>query len=84
MGMFDKFGRRATVMGQMAETVDVDFAQKVAQDPAMASTYREAVMRCVHCAHDGECKGWMAEHPQATETPDYCRNKDLLEGLSKG
>lgn len=83
MGLFDKIGRRASVMGKMAETVGVDFAEKIAQDPNMASKYREAVMRCSHCSHDGECKGWMAEHPHATETPDYCRNKDLLEGLAK-
>ncbi|MBA83666.1 DUF6455 family protein [Thalassobius sp. S69A] len=82
MGIFDKFGRRASVMGKMAETVGVDFAEQVARNPAMASTYREAVMRCVHCTHDGACKSWMAKHPQAAHAPDYCRNKDLLERLA--
>lgn len=83
MGMFDKIGRRASVMGKMAETLGVDFAEKISQDPSVATTYREAVMRCSHCSHDGECKGWMAEHSTASETPDYCRNKDLLESLAK-
>lgn len=84
MGLFDKIGRRAAVMGKMAETLGVDFAEKIAQDPSAAAKYREAVMRCSHCSHDGECKGWMADHPHATETPDYCRNKDLLENLAQG
>ena len=83
MGIFDKLDRRASVMGQMADTLGVDFPAEITRSPDVAAKYREAVMRCAHCSHDGECKGWMAEHPNATETPDYCRNKDLLEGMAK-
>ena len=83
MGLFNKIDQRAGVMGKMAETLGVDFAEKIVQDPNMTATYREAVMRCSHCKHDGECTGWMAEHPHSDTTPDYCRNKDLLEQLAQ-
>ncbi|MEZ5676101.1 hypothetical protein SAMN06265173_10139 [Thalassovita litoralis] len=83
MGLFNKIDQRAGVMGKMAETLGVDFAEKITQDPNMTATYREAVMRCSHCKHDGECTGWMAEHPHSDTTPDYCRNKDLLEQLAQ-
>ena len=82
MGLFNKIDERAGVMGKMAETLGVDFAEKIAKDPNMVATYRDAVMRCTHCKHDGECKGWMADHAHADTTPDYCRNKDLLEQLA--
>ncbi|WP_319825650.1 DUF6455 family protein [Thalassovita sp.] len=83
MSIFDKIDRHAGIMNKMADTVGVDWAAEVKKDPSLAYRYREAVMSCTHCQHDGECQGWMAEHPHATETPDYCRNKVLLEGLAE-
>ena len=62
---------------------DVDFAQAVARAPENVRDYRQAVMRCVACGHEGECTAWMDTHPQAAEAPDYCRNKDILESLAK-
>ena len=84
MKLFDKISRHAGLMGDMAETLGVDFAARIAHDPALVAQYREAVMRCAHCSHEGECEGWLAGHDHADATPDYCRNKDLLEALSKG
>lgn len=83
MGIFDKLDGRADLMGQMAETVGVDFAEAIIKDPEMARTYRQAVRRCAHCKHDGECKSWMKEHAHAEETPEYCLNKDILEHLAR-
>ncbi|MDX5403071.1 MAG: DUF6455 family protein [Rhodobacterales bacterium] len=83
MGLFDKIDHRTKVMTRMAQTLDVDFAEVIAQAPEAVREYRQAVLRCVSCGHEGECTAWMAEHPHAAETPDYCRNKDILESLAK-
>jgi hypothetical protein len=82
MGLFDKIDRSALVMGRMADTLGVDFAEAVAHNPETVREYRQAVMRCAACTHENECTGWMDAHPKASQTPDYCRNKDLLERLA--
>jgi hypothetical protein len=84
MGLLDKIDRRADVMNRMAETLDVDFAAAITQNAESVRDYRQAVMRCVACNHEGECTAWMDSHPHAEHAPDYCRNKDLLESLAKG
>jgi hypothetical protein len=83
MGLFNKIDHRAKVMTRMADTLDVDFTAAIAQSPENVRTYRQAVMRCVSCGHEGECNAWMQDHPHAAEAPDYCRNKDILESLAK-
>lgn len=83
MGLFDKIDHRTKVMTRMAQTLDVDFAEAIAHAPDTVREYRQAVLRCVSCAHEGECTAWMAEHPHAAEAPDYCRNKDIMESLAK-
>ena len=83
MGLFDKIDRRAGVMTRMADTLGVDFAASIAKAPEPVGVYRQAVMRCTTCNHEGECTAWMQSHPHAEEAPDYCRNKDILEGLAK-
>ncbi len=84
MSIFDKIDRHAGIMNKMAETVGVNWSEEIVKDPTLAYRYREAVMSCTHCKHDNECQGWMAEHSHAKETPDYCRNHALLQGLSEG
>ncbi|SEP86254.1 DUF6455 family protein [Thalassovita taeanensis] len=81
MSIFEKFARQADVMQRMADTVGVDFVEKVQADERVAYRYREAVMRCGHCGQAAACTSWMDAHPTAAETPDYCRNKDLLASL---
>ncbi|OAN72558.1 hypothetical protein A8B83_09280 [Rhodobacteraceae bacterium EhC02] len=83
MGLFDKIDHRAGVMTRMADTLGVDFAATIAQAPEVVREYRQAVMRCASCSHEGECKTWMQSHPHAAQAPDYCWNKDILEGLAK-
>ena len=84
MGLLNKIDHRANVMGRMAETLGVDFAATVAASPSAVHEYRQAVLRCTVCTHEEECLRWMEAHPHAAETPDYCRNKDILEGLARG
>jgi hypothetical protein len=81
MGLLNKIDHRADVMNRMAETLDVDFAAAIAGHPEAVREYRQAVLRCVACGHEGECTAWMAEHPHAAQAPDYCRNKDIMATL---
>lgn len=83
MGFFNKLDGRPQLMGDMANTLGIDFAEKIQKDPELVRTYRQALLQCSHCKHDGECKSWMEDHPSASETPDYCRNKELLEHLAQ-
>lgn len=84
MGLLDKIDRRAGVMTRMADTLGVDFAASIAQTPEAVREYRQAVMRCTACNHEGECTEWMDAHPHAEKAPEYCRNKDILERLAEG
>lgn len=83
MGLLEKIDRRTGVMTRMADTLGADFAAAIAQRPEAVRDYRQAVMRCTGCGHEGECTAWMQSHPRAEEAPDYCRNKDILESLAK-
>lgn len=82
MGLFDKIDHRADVMTRMADTLQVDFAAEILRDAGTVKVYRQAVLRCAACPHEDECTAWMQDHRQADAAPDYCRNKDILEGLS--
>ena len=84
MGLFDKIDRSAVVTGRMADTLGVDFADAIVQNPDSVRDYRQAVMRCTACDQEDKCIGWMETHPHAAQTPDYCRNKDILERLAQG
>ena len=42
MGLFDKIDRSAQVMGRMAETLGVDFAEAIAHHPETVREYRQA------------------------------------------
>ena len=82
MGLFDKIDKHRDLMNGMADRLGVDFGAKVAADPEMAAQYRRAVLSCTACLEVGECQGWQATHENAESTPEYCRNKDLLNGLA--
>lgn len=84
MGLLNKIDHHATVMGRMAETLGVDFAESVATSPSTVRDYRQAVLRCTACTHEEDCMRWMQENPRAAAAPDYCRNKDILERLARG
>jgi hypothetical protein len=82
MSFFNKLDKHSDLMGGMAEKVGVDWSELLVERPDLANQYRTAVLSCTHCRDVGECQGWQATHEKAEETPDYCRNKDLLEKLA--
>ncbi|WP_296761792.1 DUF6455 family protein [Sediminimonas sp.] len=82
MNLLERIGRRARVMGRMARTLDVNFADRIARDEGEVARYRGAVMRCAFCRHEAACQDWMDGQEHAAQAPKYCRNKDLLDSLS--
>lgn len=73
----------AGLMEAMAETVGSDLGDAIADHRLSASDYRTAVMRCTTCEASEECPHWAESHAGAEATPAYCRNRDLLERLSR-
>lgn len=83
MGLFNRIDQRANVMGRMAETLDVDITEAFARHADTVRAYRQAVMRCTFCPHDNACTAWMDAHAHAEAAPDYCRNKDIFDSVTK-
>ena len=82
MSLFEKVDKHRELVNGMADRLGVDFGAKVAADPALAAQYRAAILTCTACRDVGECQGWQASHEHTEETPEYCRNKGLLETLA--
>ncbi|MBR9650991.1 DUF6455 family protein [Thalassovita aquimarina] len=82
MGFINRLSVHTPIMARMGKVLGVDFARAMERDPSAVHKYREAAMRCAQCNREGDCQPWMDAHGQASEAPDYCRNKALLEELS--
>ncbi|WP_157932983.1 DUF6455 family protein [Roseovarius salinarum] len=85
MGLMKVIGqmeRRADVMGRMAQRLGVDWSEEIAAHPDRAAgMYRGAVVTCAQCEREGDCLRWMERHETSDHTPDFCLNKELLEGM---
>lgn len=79
--------RHAALMNRMATTLGVDLTAAIADGRLPAESWREAVVRCTGCSDPESCQHWLADHPVGEwppETPpDYCRNRDLMDGLRR-
>lgn len=83
MKFLKKIDTHGDLVQEMSDKVGVKWRTLLAERPELASKYRNAVMTCTHCKAVGECKGWLADHDQAPEAPDYCLNRDLLGKLAQ-
>ena len=78
-----RIDKHAGLMGRMAETVGADLAEAMQRGDLTPWEYRSAVLSCTSCKGAGACQGWLDAHSDgADQTPDYCRNKALLEALA--
>lgn len=82
MGFFDRLAKHEALFQGMNDRLGVDMADLVLTDAENAKTYRNAVLTCTSCTHGEACTAWQQSHAQASQTPDYCRNKALLETLA--
>ena len=79
LSLYKRMMRKADLMEQMIDTVDVRDALETRANHA--DVLRRAANRCMTCAEPDACQSWLAEHDHADEAPGYCRNHDMFERL---
>ena len=83
MALFSKFDRHADLVGRMADTLDVDLVEAAEAGQIGETALRSTVLACMGCEAPGACEGWLSDHSDgAAATPDYCRNKAMLDRLA--
>lgn len=84
MGIFRKLSQSADLVNGMAERIGADLAGAAAADPETGAVrYRSAVLGCSGCAAQGECRQLQDGCTHLDEAPEYCVNKDMLEGMAR-
>lgn len=81
MSFFDRLVRNVDLMPRVAKRLGIDWTRRMASDPYAASEYRDALMRCAECPHDGACRAWLDKTVNSAAAPDYCRNRQMLDRL---
>jgi len=82
MNIFAKLDRHADLVNRMATTVGADLGEAMMRGQIGGTALRSAVLRCVGCEGGAECPDWLAAHQGgASDTPDYCRNRDLFAAI---
>lgn len=73
--------RHAGLLDQMATTLGVDLEEAAIGGKVSIDTISDAVLRCTGCPNPGHCERFLAKTVAATETPEYCRNQEILNEL---
>ncbi|WP_425043454.1 DUF6455 family protein [Primorskyibacter sp. S87] len=74
--------RHAHLLERMASTLKVDLQEEAIAGRVSIDGISDAVLRCTECPDPGHCVVWLSEHEAgSTDTPGFCRNRDLLRGL---
>lgn len=82
MDWLTKYDLHSGLAGKMAQTLGVDFDEKLQRGELRPEDLRTAVQRCMGCEDPVGCAKWLDEHAGgADQTPDFCCNKARLEGL---
>ncbi len=71
----------AALFDEMGRALGLDLQEAAIAGRLNFDEIGEAVLRCRRCAHPGKCAVWLQSHDgqgTAGDTPDYCRNRDLL------
>lgn len=78
----NKIKRHAALLDQMADTLGIDLEEAAICGAFPMGEISEAVLRCTACSNPETCTQWMKQHPDGAElTPDYCRNREILQAL---
>lgn len=80
----EQIKRHATLMDRMAETRGLDMEEQVLRGHIASVDVADAVLSCTNCTNPEGCAHWLdRQQGQANESPAYCRNTALFEGLLK-
>lgn len=79
--LFATLNARAELVDRMARAVGAH--NGLLGNPSRAAVTRRAVSRCGQCDQTEACEHWLENNPVADHAPDYCRNRDLFDRLSR-
>ncbi len=80
MSVFSTFDRHATLVSRMADTLGHDLEADMMSGDLRPEDFRSMVLKCTGCTQPGACSEWLDKQMgHADSTPDYCRNKAVLE-----
>ena len=83
MALISNLDRHASLFGRMADANGVSLSDAVGTGSMSPQAYRAAVLRCSGCGAEAACEGWHKLHPEGADAaPAYCRNRELLSGLT--
>ncbi len=83
MGLFALLDRHARLVDRMTEVLNIDLVEAAQRGEMAEEAVRGVVYTCAGCTRTVACADWMESHADgADETPDYCRNKQVLNGLA--
>ncbi|MDF1802980.1 DUF6455 family protein [Thalassovita sp.] len=78
----EKIKRHARLVDHMADALGVDIEEKVMAGLLDPEEVADAVLRCTACTNPDDCEHWLETQDRPVkETPDYCRNAELLREL---
>ncbi len=80
-GILDRISRHADLFEAMIDRLGL--RQKIYGVNDAPAVLRRANMRCLSCSSAGACETWLGEVAEASEPPDYCRNKALFARLER-
>lgn len=70
------------LLDRMADVLGLDLGLEVDLTRLSRAKLEQAIERCSRCADPQGCELWLEEHSGgATDAPELCRNKALLEHL---
>lgn len=77
-----KITHHARLVEHMADALGVDIVESMMQGVLTPEELDAAVLRCTGCTSPQDCEDWLeTRNGPVDETPDYCRNAQLLRDL---
>ena len=74
--------RHPDQLPKMSKTLGVDLEQAISASKLTNIQLHDIAFRCSECREKNACDTWLAAHRDgASEAPEYCLNKETLEGL---
>ena len=75
--------KHADLFTRMGDAVGVDLQEEAIKGNLQFDEIAESVLRCTRCGQVEACQKWLneARATPAAQSPDYCRNGDLLAFL---
>ena len=71
----------AGLVDQMATQLGVDLQEAAIAGALAVDDISDAVLRCSKCPNPGHCETLLGQKAALSQTPEFCRNRDLLHRL---